>query len=806
MINKIFLFILLCFSTSLLFAQEYSGDIILSGTITEQKSQLPLQGATVYVEELERGTAADEEGFYSIALPPGIYSIRFQFLGMRTKTVQIELFANYQLNVELTEFEMGLDEIVVEGTGFWDNLRGAVTGVEVVTIRDLDQLPQLMGEADVIQSLTMLPGVQTVGEGASGFNVRGGREDQNLVMMAGAPLFNPSHVLGLFSVFNPDATEGYALYKGHMPERFGGRLSSVLDVSMRNGSFDNYSFGGGLGLYSARFMAEGPVIRNRTSFLIAGRGASSGVIFNLAGKNRDLIRASFPFEIYNSRARFYDGNATITHRVSNNHNVNLSLYGSSDLFQYSDEFGYSWNTRIANLTWSGTFSENLFSTFSAVTNSYRSSWFTPSGPDAFTLETGIRYLNLKETFTYTGFNRSTIFAGAEWIRYSGDEETINPYNEVSVIDFRTTQKDTGREIALFAGNEIELSDRILVQAGLRYSLYHQLGPGNEFSYHEGQPRSVSAITDTMQYSAGERMVNYSGFEPRISSRFTVTESSSVKLSYNRTRQYLHQISNSASPTPADIWQMSTRYLPPQKAHNYSVGYYQNFGDGNLETSIEFYYRNIDDLVEYIDFADLFLNSHIETELISGQGRSYGGELSVRATGGRWTGWLSYSYSRSFVQAESEFLGRQINNGDWYPANHDQPHHLNLIGVRNLGENSAFSFNFTWNTGRPFTAISSNYLDGNTTVPVFSNRNELRIPDYIRLDISFKIADNIWKNRTVSPDRRISDSANFTLYNVLGRKNAFSVFYQRRPSASVPSSYKLSVLGAVIPSFTYNFNF
>ena len=803
---KILLFFLLTLSNCLLFAQGQSGDVTLSGTITEQGTQRLLHGATVYVEELESGTAADEDGFYSLTLPPGSYSIRFQFLGMRTKTVKVELLSSQRMDVKLAELEMGLDEIVVQGTGFWDNLRGAVTGVEVVTIRDLEQLPQLMGEVDVIQSLTMLPGVQTVGDGAAGFNVRGGREDQNLVMMAGAPLFNSSHVLGLFSVFNPDATEGYALYKGHMPERFGGRLSSVLDVSMRNGSFDEFSIGGGLGLYSARFVAEGPVINNRTSFLIAGRGAASGILFTLAGKNRDLGRVSFPIEIYNSNARFYDGNATVTHRINNNHTLSLSLYGSNDLFQYSDEFGYSWNTRIANLTWAGAFSDNLFSTFSVVSNSYRSSWFTPSGPDAFTLGTGIRYLNLKETLTYTGFGRNTIFAGAEWIRYSGDDETLKPYNQQSVTDFSSIQKDTGREIAFFAGNEIELSDQFLVQAGIRYSLYHQLGPGHEYFYGGNQPGSVSAITDTTQFSAGEQMAGYSGFEPRISSRFTLTENSSIKLSYNRTRQYIHQISNSASPTPADIWQMSTRHLPPQKAHNYSVGYYQNFAGNNLETSVEFYYRNIDDLIEYIDFADLFLNNHLETELFSGQGRSYGGELSIRATGGRWTGWLSYSYSRSFVLAESEFPEIQINSGEWYPANHDQPHHLNLIAVRNLGENSAFSFNFTWNSGRPFTAIRTNYLEGNTTVPVFSDRNEFRIPDYIRLDLSFTIADNIWKNRTVSPDRRISDSANFTLYNILGRKNAFSVFYQRRPSASVPAPYKLSVLGAVIPSFTYNFNF
>lgn len=812
--------ILMLFQTGI-FAQERSPDVIilgdstlaitnqdvtLSGVITEKDTGNPLHGATIFAEEVELGTSSDADGYYSLTLPPGEYTLRFQYLGMQTVYQQVVLYSSDQLDIEMERRDLDFDEIIVEGTGFWDNIRGTVTGVEVTTIRDLEQLPQLMGEIDVVQSLVALPGVQTVGEGSSGFNVRGGREDQNLVLMDGAPLFNSSHVLGLFSVFNPDVTESYALYKGHMPARFGGRLSSVLDVSMRNGSFEEFKVRGGIGLYSGRLMAEGPIKKDRTSFLVSGRGAASGILFSMAGKNRDLVRLSLDSDIYNSSAWFYDGNATISHRFSNHHILSLSLYGSNDFFRFSDEFGFSWENRIANLKLRSAFSDNFFSEFSAVVNSYNSTSFTPTGPDAFLLETGIDYLKLQQNFLYTGLQNHTIQFGAEWNRYNSNDETIEPYNDFSAIGFDIVEKDEGDELAFYIGDEFEITPDIAISLGTRYTIYNQRGPSAVFSYEDGRPRTVSSITDTTHFSSGEKIVTYQGFEPRLSSRFSITANSSIKLSYNRTRQYLHQISNSTSPTPADIWQVSTRFLPPQKAHNYSAGYYHNFDNDNWETSAEFYYRDIENLVEYIDFAELFLNNHLETELFSGRGRAYGGEFTIRKNHGNWTGWLSYTYGRSFVKASSEFPGIEINRGDWFPSNYDQPHNLNLTAIRSISDNSAFSFNFTWRTGRPITALSASYLDENTTVPVYSDRNKYRIPDYIRLDISFTIADNIWKNRTVDPDRRMNDSANFTLYNVLSRKNAFSVFYRRPLEASVPRANKLSVLGAVIPAFTYNFNF
>lgn len=779
----------------------------ISGIVRSVTSGEPLQGATVYIQELERGVTTGDDGYFELLLPAGEYTLQVQYLGMETITREIVVSAEeIRLEFEMEEQDMDLGEIIVEGVGFGDHIRGAVTGVEVVTISDLTPLPQFMGEIDVVQSLVALPGVQTVGEGASGFNVRGGREDQNLVLMDGAPIFNSSHVLGLFSVFNPDVTDGFALYKGHMPERFGGRLSSVLDVSMRSGSMQEFKVHGGLGLYSGRAMIEGPIIRNRLSFLMAGRGAASGIIFQVAGKERDMMRISLPQDVYNSSARFYDTNLNLSYRVNNDNRISLSYYGSHDFFRFSDEFGYSWGNRIANLKWRSALSDHLFSDFSVVKNQYNSSYFTPIGPDAFDLQTGIGYLRLQEELLYTGFQNLTINGGFEWTQYSSNDESITPYHNQSVIATEKVPKDRGRELALYLGNELELGNHLLLLLGVRYSQFDHIGPGTLFEYDQNTSRTASSITDSTLFASGDKMASYQGFEPRISARISLSTNSSIKISYNRTRQYIHQISNSVSPTPADIWQVSTSHLPPQKSHNYSIGYFQNFKDGDWEISIDFYYRDVEDLVEYIDFAELFLNPHIETDLISARGKAYGSEINIRKNSGKWTGWLSYTLGRTFVKADGLFAEESINRGEWFPSNYDQPHNVNLTGVRSLGENSAFSFNFTWRTGRPITAIRSGYLDNSTTVPVFTDRNSERIPDYIRLDLSFLIADNIWAYRTPDPNRRISDSANITFYNILGRKNAFSVFYQRKPGAAVPSPYRLSVLGAVIPSFTYNLNF
>jgi hypothetical protein len=781
-------------------------ETVLEGFVTGEKEDVPLQGATLFIEELDRGTTTDEEGYFRLPLEQGEYTIVARYIGMGSKSLRIRLHSTDTLHITLEEQELDLEEIIVEGTAFGTILRRPVTGLTTSTIRDLEQLPQLMGEIDVVQSLVSLPGIQTVGEGASGFNVRGGREDQNLILMDGAPLFNPSHVLGLFSVFNPDATESFSLYKGYMPAQFGGRLSSVLDVSMRSGSYEEFSLQGGIGLYSGRLMAEGPIINDRTSFLLSTRGASSAVIFALAGKNRDLMSVSLPADVYNSRADFYDTNLKISHRLNPSNTFDLSLYRSNDFFRFSDEFGYSWRNQIANLKWRSILTENLFVDASIVATSYTSNNFTPSGPENFNLQTGIGYTRINSNSTFTGFDNQIIRIGGEWTRYTGHDQDLEPYTDESLRQAERLPGDRGEELSFYAGNEIELSTSYTVSIGGRFTLYSQKGPAAIYEYAENEPITLDSAIDSTVYSSGDNIITYRGFEPRISASYSISNNQSVKLSYNRSLQYIHQISNSTTPTPADLWQVSTPHIPPQQSDSYTLGYYRHFLENDYESSVEVYYRDIQNLVKYRDFAELFMNPRLETAIMPAKGRSHGIETSVQKNSGDWTGQLSYSYSRTFARTGNDHPETTINSGDWYPADYDQPHNLFLSAVRQLGEKSAFSFNFTWRSGRPITSLTSGFIDSDTTVPIFSERNQSRVPDYIRLDVSFTIADNIWKNRTPNPDKRRTDSVNITLYNVLGRANAFSVFYQRPDESPVPEAFRLSVLGAVIPSITYNFTY
>lgn len=768
---------------------------MLSGSITEARSAEPIAGATVYVEALETGTSSNSAGRYRLRLPVGRHQVRFQFVGFETVVKSILIYSDGNLDIELASKMFDLGEVVVEARGNDDNVLGSVTGIENLTLTEIRELPSVLGEADVVNTLKLLPGVNTIGEGSLGFNVRGGRTDQNLVLLDGAPLFNSSHVLGLFSVFNPDVVNEFSLYKGHIPPRYGGRLSSVLDVGMKREEIEEFKLRAGVGIAAGRLSAEIPFNNNNSSLLLAGRGSYSDWILSLI-KDQDIRQ---------SIASFYDGNANFNHRINENNWVFLSFYGSHDQLQYSDNFGYSWDNRIFNLSWRTLLTDRLAAEFSAVYGDYTSTNFEPSGADAFNLRNGIRYYQFKENLVYTLNDIHTLNAGIEWDTQLGKPEQIEPYDEANVTPLEI-EKERARQLSFYAGDEIDIADWLLVTAGLRFTLFQHFGPDRIYHYRHDLPRSARTITDTTFYGDGETIASYSGLEPRVSARFRLNESSSIKASYNRTSQYIHRISNNTSPTPSAIWQVSTPHIKPQRADNFSIGYFKNFNDNLWEISLELYYKKIDNLIEYVNFAELHLNEHLETELLAGTGEAYGVELSIQKTFGKWNGWLSYAYNRTFVKVTGDLPGTDINGGSRFPASFDQPHNLTLVARRRLGEKSAFSLNFTYSTGRPITGIESSYEHNSTSIPVYSDRNAYRIPDYIRLDISFTIAENVWKGRTVDPNRPITDSLQISFYNLLSRDNAFSVFYDRTGNINYPRAHKLSVLGAIIPSVTYNISY
>lgn len=771
----------------------------LSGYVYDSEDGSTIEGAIVNMPGTTLGSATNSAGYYSFLLPKGVHTILVKMIGMEDVYQKINLLGPGSLDFNLKESTLILEKVVIEAEAPDRNVREVVSGISRLSIEEIENITPFLGEVDVLKSLQTLPGISTVGEGSSGFNVRGGRADQNLILQNGSQLFNSSHVLGFFSSFNPDLIDKFTLYKGNIPAQFGGRVSSVLDVELREGSSERLQFRGGLGLVSSRLVLEGPLKNKKTTFLFGGRTSYSNYVLKRT-KNQD---------VRNSEASFYDINAIISHRFSDNSKVILSYYGSDDSFRFSNEFGFKWNTQLGNLRWKYIINPDLYSNLTVVYGNYSSRLFEPEGADAQDLNNGIKYFQLKQNFLYTSLDKHSINAGVEWVHYDSKPETSDPFSSASGLISQVVDKEQGREISAYINDEFGISDRVSLSVGLRYSLFQNIGPYDVFVYDPNMPRTVSAITDTINYASGDVIKSYGGLEPRLSMRYQLTPSSSIKLSYSKMRQYIHSISNTTSPTPIDVWQVSNTYIPPQVADNFSLGYFKNYQNDTWETSFDLFYRDTDNLVEYKDLVQLLVNNHLETDLLSGRGRSYGAELSIKKTKGMWTGWLSYTYSRAEIRVDGNGRNEQINRGEWFASNYDKPHNITVVLKKQLGEKSAFNANFTYSTGRPTSAITSFYEIGTATIPQFSDRNQFRIPDYFRIDLSFTIAENVWKHR-VGKDlskRRYKDSLTISVYNLLARRNAYSVFF-RIPDEFflTPKPHKLSVLGQAFPALTYNFKF
>ncbi len=766
-----------------------SGTVAIFGKITDAVTGEVLPGTTLYIEELDVSLVSDEEGKFRLSAPAGVYLAQIRFVGYEPMSQYVRVLSSQLWNIQLLPEAFELDEVIVRDESDNSNVASVQAGVERLSIQQIKQLPTFLGETDVIKSLLTLPGVSTVGEGATGFNVRGGSIGQNLIMQDEALIFNASHALGFFSVFNSDAIREVVLYKGSIPAQYGGRISSVLDVKLKGNNYDEFKGTGGIGLVASRLLLEGPIVRDKTSFLVGARSSYSNWILR-AMRNPDLKK---------SAAFFYDVNAKITHRYGSGSSLALSYYRSFDNFRYSDQFGFAWGAQTLNFTWNQIYSPNVSSSLVVGYGSTVNESYIPEGAEASTLQNGPTYYKVKQNFFLTPFERHDINAGFEWIRYVSLPEVLEKRGSLSEISPQEIEKDDGQEFAGYINDEFALNDRISLGLGLRYSLYQQIGPLTVYSYAPNVPRQLGTIVDSTRYNSGEVIRTYNGWEPRLSMKVNLTANSSVKLSYNRLYQYLHLISNTTAAIPVDIWQVSTDYIPPQSAHNYSAGYFQNLRNNMWETSVEVFYRDIQNVVEYKDLPQLLLNPYIETETLTGIGRAYGAELSIKRMKGITTGWLSYTYSRSLSRVAGATSEESINQGEWFSANFDQPHNLNLSLSVQASRRSTFSFNFTYNTGRPIAAPVADYQLGTTVVPHFSERNQFRIPDYHRLDVSYTINSNIVRRKF------LKGSFTFSVYNLYSRNNAFSVFF-RRDLQSTNNAFKLSVLGSAFPSITYNFEF
>ena len=781
--NRLYLLIFLFAFVTSVSAQE---KFTLKGYLIDASNGETLIGANVFIKELTTGSTSNEYGFYSISIPAGDYTLEYSYLGYQTVERSISLSENISLDIEFVPEGIQIEEIVVKGEAENANVSETEMSTDKLDIGTIQKMPTLLGEVEILRSIQLLPGVSSVGEGASGFNVRGGSIDQNLVLLDEAPVYNSSHLFGFFSVFNPDAVKDVKLFKGGIPSRYGGRLSSILDVRMKEGNSKRVALSGGVGAIFSRFAVEGPIIQDKASFIVAGRRSYADI----------LARPFLTEELDGSALNFYDLTLKANYKVSDKDRLFLSGYFGRDNFEFGDQAGFNWGNQTATLRWNHLFGDKLFSNLTLYTSDY--DYVISFGADSdnrFDWDARIVNYSAKPEFSLFLTPDNQVRFGGQAIFYKFEPGNAIGVSEGEVLDISLDNK-FAIEGALFIENEVDISPSFTVNYGLRWSYFNYTGEG--LAYEFGEPTEVGLrrpFTETTFFDQWESIETYNNFEPRLSMKYQLSDDKSIKASYNRTVQYIHLISNTTASTPVDIWQPSTNNLEPQRADQVALGYFQNLKDNSYEFSAEIYYKRFIDLLDYIDGADILLNEFLEGDLLSGDGRAYGLELLFKKKAGAFTGWASYTLARSERRIEG------INNNEWYASRFDQTHNLSLTTFYDLNDRWSFSSNFALISGTPTTFPTSRFTQQGFIVPhnTFESRNNVRIPIYHRLDISATLQG---KN---NPTKRWQSEWIFSIYNVYSKRNPFSIFF-RQDNAGLSEAIRLSIIGNFIPSVSYNFKF
>ena len=763
------------------------GNVILSGYINSMDTKEPVAGVTVFNQKFSSGTISNQYGFYSLSMARGPQQLQFTFVGMKEKTVNINLNGPGEMNIEMNSTLIPLKETVVSANKNMVLKRYEV-GAEKINITSFRLLPTSMGESDIIKSVLLLPGVQTVGEGSAGFNVRGGSADQNLILMDGSPLYNTSHFFGFFSAVNSDIIKDVTLYKGGIPSRYGGRISSILDIGTREGSRKEFKGSAGISPITAHFAAEGPLKKDTSSFLITGRTTYSNWIFKLID-DPSLKR---------SRASFYDINAKFTYDLNKNNKLDFSSYLSHDSFRFNSDTVYSYDNSIVTARWRHFFSSRLLSLVTLNNSNYRYDVTGESGTaEAFILSHRINSTGLKGDFNYF-LGRNEINFGTDLTWYGVIPGSYKPASDSSLVKPVSLAKERALEAALYIDDKFVLNEYVSINAGIRFSSFFVFGPETILLYDPDFTRSRSSVTDSVSYKAGHILKLYGGPELRFSVNFKLSNSSSLKINYNRTRQYLHLLSNSASIAPTDTWKLSDYYLKPQTGDQYAIGFYQMLYGKSVEVSAELYYKSINNMVDYKGGTSLIMNNNIEQDLAGVNGKAYGLEMMIKKSEGRVRWSLGYTYARTFLKSTGTFKDEIINKGKWFPANFDRPNDLVFTFNYLFSRRFSLSANYTYSTGRPVTYPVSSYYLNDIYIIYYSDRNKYRIPDYSRLDLSVRLSGNLKSHKIANPNWT------FSVYNLLGRQNVYSEYFNNINNQVV--GYKLSVFGKAIPSVTLSFDF
>lgn len=765
-----------------------SGRATLAGHIRDIKTGEPLIGAAIYKESPLVGTTSDQFGYYSLTLPLGRHELKIKGMGLKNTRRQVMLRASGQLDIELEEDITPLKEVLIEAEKD-KNVSGMQMGLEKLDIKTMKQVPSAFGETDILRVVLTLPGVKSVGEGSTGMNVRGGAADQNLILFNEVPIYNPAHLFGFFSAFNPDILKTVELYKSAVPARYGGRLSSVLEVTTRDGNKKTWSGAGGIGLLTSRLTLEGPLVKDKTSILVAGRSTYS-----------DWILGQLPTAAFRrSAASFYDLNAHVSHQVNQNNTLYATAYSSQDRFKLSADTLYQYQNRNASAKWKHLFNQKMYGVLTGSVSDYRYAVTSDKNPgEASRLDFGLNQFSGQADFSFFPNARHTVDFGGSAFFYRLAPGSLQPQGAASLIQPDVLEREQALESALYLSDRFDVSPRLSLSAGLRFSHFRALGPRQVYRYVPGVPRTVGTITDTVRYGAGDKLATYQGPEFRLSAKYMLRDDASVKVSFNRMRQYIHLLSNTAAMSPTDTWKLSDAHLRPQVGNQVALGFYRNLKNNTIETSVETYYKSMEDFVDYKSGATLILNHHLETDVINAEGKAYGVEVMVKKMTGKVNGWVSYTWSRSLVRIPEPGTAEVINGGSWYPSNYDKPHDFTMIGNYRFSRRFSTSLNMTYSTGRPITLPLAVYQLGNTQRVYYSDRNQYRVPDYFRMDFAM----NMEGNHKV---RKLAHSSwTLGIYNLTGRRNPYSIYFKAEQGRI--KGYKLSIFGQPIPNLTYNFKF
>jgi hypothetical protein len=771
-LRRCFLFIAVLISSHA-FAQNFT----VSGTVKDAGNGEDLIGALVGIADMPgKGTATNSYGFYSITLPAGEYTLQFQSLGFTMRTERITLKSNLTLKIELSSAESQMTEVQITDTRTNDNVRKNEMSVMKIDPKAIESVPVLFGERDIIKVFQMTPGVKSAGEGNAGFYVRGGSADQNLILLDEAPVYNASHLLGFFSVFNSDALKDVSLYKGGMPAEYGGRSSSVMDIKMKDGNAKTFGAQGGIGLIASRLTLEAPIVKDRGSFIVSGRRTYADMFLKLS---KDTVTKE-------SSLYFYDLNLKANYRINDKNRIYLSGYFGRDNFGLDDIFGFDWGNKTGTLRFNHVFNERLFSNTSLIYSdySYRFS-FSPDG-SKIQFSSSIQDVNVKQDFSFFPNPNHKIKFGLNAIHHTFVPGEITS-DFASFSDLKLSNK-YALESAVYVQDDMSINERIGLQYGLRYSFFNYMGEGTAYTFDE----NGNALS-SQDYDKWETIQTYGGFEPRLALRYELKNNSSVKASYNRSYQYLHLLSNSTSSQPTDIWVPSSNNILPQTSDQASVGYFRNFKQNTYELSVESYYKIMRNAIDYRNGSNLFFNDQAEGELVYGKGRAYGVEFLLRRQIGKLTGWVSYTWSRSLRTFDD------INDGAEFPAKQDRIHDVAIVAMYNVSDRVKLSANWIYYTGAAVTFPSGKYEIEGITVPLYSERNGYRMPEYHRLDVGV----------TVEPKKknpRFESSWNFSAYNAYARRNAYAITFQQNVDNPEQTEAVRTTLFRIVPSVTYNFKF